>query len=212
MTACLAAVPDYLDDVALVRALADADRHAPAALWRRYRSTVFGTLKRVLGRDSETEDLAQDVFLTVCRRASSIRDGQMLRAFVAKVTVWTAHHAIRKRRVRARWLREKIAESADAVAMAPTFRAEMREAIPRLYRIVDRLRPNERTAFVLRFIDELSAAEIRKELNVSLATVKRRISRATRRVALHVARDPVLREYRALSRKAVHVRAVATKA
>jgi RNA polymerase sigma factor (sigma-70 family) len=198
MTACAAIAPDYLDDVALVRALVAADRRAPEVLWRRYRSTVLGTLRRVLGPDPETEDLAQDVFLTVCERAPTIRNGQALGAFVARVAVCTAHHAIRRRRVRARWLQRTIAESQDAVALAATAGAESREAIPRLYQIVDRLRPKERTAFVLRFVDELSTAEVRQQLNVSLATAKRRISRAVQRVALHVARDPVLREYRAL--------------
>ncbi len=202
MTACLPSGLDHCDDVALVSALVADDRRAPAVLWQRYRSTVFGTLRRVLGPDPETEDLAQDVFLTVCRRASTIRDGRSLRAFVARVTIGTAYHAIRRRRVHARWLRRTIAESANDVAAPSTSRVESREAIPRLYQIVDRLRPRERTAFVLRFVDELSTAEVRKRLNVSLATAKRRISRAAGRVALHVARDPVLREYRALPTRA----------
>jgi len=191
-------VPYDCDDVALVRALAADDRRAPEVLWRRYKSTVFRTLRRVLGPDHETEDLAQDVFLTVYRKAQTIRDGRALQAFVVKVTVQTAHHALRKRTVRARWLRRTIAESADVVTVAPTSCADSRETLPRLCQILDRLRPKERTAFVLRFVDELSVAEVTQKLNVSLATAKRRISHATRRLALHVARDPVLREYRPL--------------
>jgi RNA polymerase sigma-70 factor (ECF subfamily) len=196
ITEGLVTVPYDCDDVALVRALAADDRRAPEVLWRRYKATVFGTLRRVLGPDHETEDLAQDVFLTVYRKAQTIRDGRALPAFVAKVTVQTAHHAIRKRTVRARWLRRTIAESADVVTVAPASCADSRETLPRLCQILDRLRPKERTAFVLRFVDELSVVEVTQKLNVSMATAKRRISHATRRLALHVARDPVLREYR----------------
>jgi len=196
MTERLVTVPYDCDDIALVRALVADDRRAPEVLWRRYKSTVFGTLRRVLGPDPETEDLAHDVFLTVYRRAPTIRDGRALPAFVAKVTVQTAHHTIRKRSVRARWLRRTLAESTGAVDVAPTPDADSRETLPRLREILDRLRPKERTAFELRFVDELSVAEVTEKLNVSLATAKRRISRATRRLALHVARDPVLREYR----------------
>jgi hypothetical protein len=46
MTLGLATPADHDDDVELVRALADDDRRAPAALWRRYAPTVFNILRR----------------------------------------------------------------------------------------------------------------------------------------------------------------------
>lgn len=184
------------DDAALVRALADEDRRAPAVLWNRYAPTVFGILRRVIGPDPENEDLAQDVFFAVYRRAPTIRNGHALRAFVASVAVGTAFHELRRRRVRGRSLRAAAAELNERPTVAATADAESREALPRLYSIIDRLRPQDRAAFELRFIEELTLTEVRTKLNVSLATAKRRISRASRKVALRVERDPVLRDYR----------------
>ena len=194
LSAARAQDDDY-DDVALVRALADDDRRAPTVLWKRYAPTVFGILRRVIGPDPENEDLAQDVFFAVYRRAPTIRNGRALKAFIATVTVGTARHELRRRRVRGRSLRQVAADMNDRPTVAATVGAESREALPRLHRIIDRLRPEDRAAFELRFIEELTLTQVRTKLNVSLATAKRRIYRATRKVALRVERDPVLREY-----------------
>src|SRR6188768_2266732 len=99
MTERLVTVPYDCDDIALVRALVADDRRAPEVLWRRYKSTVFGTLRRVLGPDPETEDLAHDVFLTVYRRAPTTR-------YASEVCVRAGYDArSQSRRVPSTWRR-----------------------------------------------------------------------------------------------------------
>ena len=61
--------------------------------------------------------------------------------------------------------------------------------------ILDRVKPADRTAFVLRFIEGLELAEVATALDTSLATAKRRITRVWKRVSLLVERDPALAHY-----------------
>jgi RNA polymerase sigma-70 factor (ECF subfamily) len=72
---------------------------------------------------------------------------------------------------------------------------EARQAVARLYAILDKLGREERIAFVLRHIEGMELTEVATALELSLATVKRRLARARARVDHHVARDAGLAAY-----------------
>lgn len=67
-------------------------------------------------------------------------------------------------------------ESMVSEALAPDQAAEVR----RLYSVLDRLSPEARIALVLRRVEELSIPEIAAQMNLSVATVKRRLEQAER--------------------------------
>lgn len=186
--------PDDDDDVQLVRALVDQHPEAARVLWRRFAPTVFRILRRTLGRDDEIEDLAQDVFLSVLQKAHTLRRPQSLKAFVVSVTTLTARLEVRRRSMRRRL--SSATERPGPEAETIMGRSDAREALLRFYRILDRLRPTDRAAFVLRFMEALDLKEVAAALDVSLATAKRRLARAWSRIELLVARDPFLAHYR----------------
>jgi RNA polymerase sigma-70 factor (ECF subfamily) len=53
----------------------------------------------------------------------------------------------------------------------------------------------DRTAFTLRFVEEMELREVAAAIDLSLATTKRRLTRAWKRVALLVSRDPALEQF-----------------
>jgi RNA polymerase sigma-70 factor (ECF subfamily) len=59
---------------------------------------------------------------------------------------------------------------------------EARDALTWLYAVLDQLGAEERTAFVLRYVETMSLPEIAEMMGLSLATVKRRIDRAAEHV------------------------------
>ena len=180
------------DDVALVAALRARDPRAPRVLWERYATTVYRVLRRSLGPSSDVEDMAQEVFLTVFRKAETIRTPAALRAYITSVAALTGRSQLRKRWVQ-RWSPNSGTEPA---ASAPaTEDTDARAAVQRFYALLGRLRPSQRTAFVLRAMEGLDHAEVAAALGVSLATAKRWVARASARVQLLVDRDPVLVEY-----------------
>jgi RNA polymerase sigma-70 factor (ECF subfamily) len=178
------------DDVSLVAMLVEGDVRAPRIVWQRFAPMVHRMLRRAFGPEYEIDDLAQEVFLVLFRRAHTLREPQALRAFVISITAHTIRYELR-RKAAGRWLRfgePLIAKAADADLDA-------REALKRLYRILNRLSSDDRTAFVLRFMEGLEVAEVAQALGVSLATTKRRLSHAWRRVVIHAQRDDTLIAY-----------------
>jgi RNA polymerase sigma-70 factor (ECF subfamily) len=71
---------------------------------------------------------------------------------------------------------------------------ETRQAARLCYRILDALGTRERTAYTLRFLEEMTVEEVAATLEVSTSTAKRLINRAAAAVAAKVAAIPDLRE------------------
>jgi RNA polymerase sigma-70 factor (ECF subfamily) len=134
----------------------------------------------------------QDVFLTVFRRVDSLRNPNALGPFIASVARFAAQ-ARRRERLRVRRRDVQLDEVPPGAAVATDI--ESREGLLRFMTILFRLRPAERSAFALRFIEGKDVCDTASALGVSRATVKRRVLRARNRIALLARRDPVLRGY-----------------
>ena len=177
------------DDVALARALIAGDPSASRVAWDRFAPMVHRILKRTLGPGSEVEDLAQEVFLCLFRKARTLREPKVLKAFVISITALTARAELRRRRAR-RWLH------LDVDVIAPVHHdPEARQALVRFYEILDSIGAEDRTAFVLRFMEDMELTEVASALDVSLSTTKRRLARVWKRISILVQRDPALAHY-----------------
>jgi RNA polymerase sigma-70 factor, ECF subfamily len=184
---------DESDDADLARALIARDPQAPRALWRRFAPMVFRMLRRALGPGHDVEDLAQEVFLCVFEKVPTLREPKALKAFVISITVLTTRSELRKLWVR-RWIRlsGKTDPTGKAVVHLDT---DAREALGRFYGVLDRVNAQDRTLFVLRFMEGLGLLEVAAAAGLSLATTKRRLTRVWSKVRLLVERDPILAEY-----------------
>ncbi len=180
-----------LDDAAIARVLLDGDHSAPRLAWQRFAPMVHRMLKRAFGPEHDIDDLVQEVFLTLFRRVHTLREPQALKAFVISITAHMIRYELRRRSA-LRWLR--FGEPPDTPSGAGAD-LDSREAIVRLYRILDRQGSNDRTAFVLRYLEGLDLVEVSQALGVSLATTKRWVARAWRRVVASAKRDDALIEY-----------------
>jgi RNA polymerase sigma-70 factor (ECF subfamily) len=84
---------------------------------------------------------------------------------------------------------------AEPEALAADEWDEPRAAVRSLYKMLDRVSDERRTVFVLRYVEGLDLAELSAVLDCSLATTKRRVADAARRVNLLAASDPLLAPY-----------------
>jgi RNA polymerase sigma-70 factor (ECF subfamily) len=183
-----------LDDAGLVRAILAGDPRAPGALWDRHARLVHRILRRSLGQQDEVEDLVQEVFLSLFRRLPTLRDPKALPSFLIAITTHVLRHELRRRWVRrCMTLGTKEDIGIDPRVVHPNH--EARQAVSRLYGILDRLGSEERLAFVLRFVEGMALNEVAGALGLSLATTKRRLLHARARFDHHVAKDPGLASY-----------------
>jgi RNA polymerase sigma-70 factor, ECF subfamily len=170
------------DDAALVRGLCAREEWAAAATWGRYSPMVYGLLDRAIGSAGESEDLTQEVFMRVFAAIRTLRDPNALRSFLYSSAIRMLRWHLRGKRVRRFFSLSNSGELPDDHA-SPVEDSEGRELLARFYRLLDTLDANDRTAFVLRHIEGLSLEEMVKATGASLATVKRRVRRASQRVS-----------------------------
>lgn len=166
-------------DSALMARVRQRDTEALRALYDRHSSMVHGLGLRILRDPTEAEDLVQDVFLHLWRRAE-LFDGDRGQ-FVGWLVSLTRNRAID--RLRARRTRERKGDEYEAeVAAAPAPRGadpnetayvtELREAV---VRALSDLPEPQRTALELAYFGGLSHSEIAEHLAAPLGTVKARI-------------------------------------
>lgn len=182
-------LPDH-DDAALLRALASSHPGAAKVIVARYGTLVRSLLRRTLGPGPEIEDRVQDTFLHLFRRAADVRDPSALSSFVVGVAMRVARSELRRRRLR-RWLLLTDAGTLPEVA-APHVSPETRQAVAALYEVLDQLDAEARMAFVLRHVQGMELLDVAAALGCSLATVKRRIERAGKRVEVLARTRPAL--------------------
>jgi RNA polymerase sigma-70 factor (ECF subfamily) len=182
-------------DAEMVMALQRKERGAAEAIWNRHSDGVRRFLSRALGSPSdEADDLTQEVFLRVFARARAIREPAALRSFIMSVAVWVLKWELRRRWVRRVVRLSESGELPEVGAQGGTDQ-EARQALRSCYAILDRLSVQERMAFVLRHLEEMTNEEVAERLECSVSTAKRVLTRATARVSAQVGKNADLQSY-----------------
>lgn len=146
-------------------------------LYRAHAPFVASFLNRLGARQSEMEDLLQEVFL-VAHRAGGYTPGP------AKATTWLAEIAVRLfanvRRKRRTELDEPL-ETLEAKTASPEEAAINADALARVNECLQTLDPNHRATFLLFELYGESAAEIAAAMNVPVGTIHSRLHNARKR-------------------------------
>ena len=166
--------PANSSDVELLHAIAARDDEALASLYDRYRLILFGLLLRILNSREEAEDVLQEVFLQIWRRAKDFDEGRG-QAFTWMITL-ARSRAIDRLRVLA--ARHRLAASASheteevSDAAADAVGSEQREIVAgALAQIPD----EQRRTLMLAYFEGLTQSEIAARLDAPLGTVKTRM-------------------------------------
>jgi RNA polymerase sigma-70 factor, ECF subfamily len=196
----LRSVPAADDDTSLAVALAAREPQAATIAWTRLSPLVLRLLRRYFGPGADRQDLCQEVFLRFFARIDELRDQAALRSFLIGITLGVAQNEVRRAKVR-RWIfLTQTGDLPDAPIAASD--AEAREATVRFYRILASVGAEDRTLFVTRYVEKMEVSDIADAIGRPLSTTKRRLTRATRRIAARMSSDPALADYvRALSAK-----------
>ena len=174
-------------DLELARALIDGTANAAEAAWERYSPLVHRIVSRAMGPDAEVEDVTQEIFYRLFSRIRTLRKPEALRSFVISFAIRIVKWELRRRRAR-RWL--TLSETGDVPdEQLMVMDAENRYALRRLYGMLDRLSTRERLVLVLRHVEGMTLEEIAAAMELSLATVKRGLRRASARVSQMVDAD-----------------------
>jgi RNA polymerase sigma-70 factor (ECF subfamily) len=185
--------PPGRDDAALALALLGRDPRAAAEAWTLYSPMVLGFLHRFFGPGPDRQDLCQEVFLRFFKRIDELHEPAALRGFLMSICLGVARNELRRAKVR-RWIRlTSTGELPDAPMVGSS--PESREALRRLYAVLDRAASEDRSLFVTRYVEQMEVAEVAAVHGLSFGTAKRRLARATQRIAARMGRDPLLADF-----------------
>jgi RNA polymerase sigma factor (sigma-70 family) len=152
-----------------------------AALRMVYQDTsakLFGVCLRILNDKSEAEDVLQDVYVTVWRKAAGFDPGRA--SPITWLVAIARNRAIDRLRSSAAMRRAEPIEAADAVsdpAPAAVDRVELAQQRHRLARCLDELDAQHSAAIRAAFLDGATYEELAQRMSVPLGTMKSWIRR-----------------------------------
>jgi RNA polymerase sigma-70 factor, ECF subfamily len=167
------------DDDLVQRFVADGEERAFAELMRRHENRVFAMAFRITGDRADALDAAQEAFISFFRRASSFRGESALSTWLYRIAMNAAYDVVRKRRPTPEPRQDLLEAPPDAVTGMED-EVAMRSDITGALAL---LSPEYRYAVVMHDLGGLPYEEIATITEVSLGTVKSRISRGRRRLA-----------------------------
>jgi RNA polymerase sigma-70 factor (ECF subfamily) len=143
---------------------------------RRYAPYIAAIALEILGRDSEVDDVVQDVLVAAHRGLGRLRDPGALKGWLASITVRETRRRLRRGAVR-RFLHlgsDGVQEDLADPSATPEQRAELQQA----YRLLDRMPADARIVWVLRQVEGEQLERIAEICGCSLSTVQRRLRAA----------------------------------
>ncbi|MDB4987692.1 MAG: polymerase sigma factor RpoE [Myxococcaceae bacterium] len=189
-----------LEEQAYTPTLLDACRRgeqaALAQVFRREAPYLERVLFRVLGPNSELEDLLQLTLEQAIRAFPSFRGEASVRTWLTRIAVRSAMHHIKHPSQRRRVALEVIDGGLLAVSNSrPAHEAEARARLRILYEHLERLDAKHRAAFVLFQVEGRAMEEVAALMDASLSATKSRVMWARRKLFARLLKDPRAREW-----------------
>jgi RNA polymerase sigma-70 factor, ECF subfamily len=191
--------PTGFDESSLVAQAKAGDQNAFAELVTHYERKIYRLAKNITRNDEDAEDVLQDAFFKAYEHLDSFKGDSKFYTWIVRIAVNEALMRLRKRKTdRTVPLDEPVELGEETVAREiavwednPEQRYSKEEWRHILDEAVEGLKPDFRTVFVLRDIEELSTEETAESLGISVPAVKSRLLRA--RLAL---RETLTRQFK----------------
>ncbi|MHB8054844.1 MAG: RNA polymerase sigma factor [Candidatus Aminicenantales bacterium] len=182
------------DERELIERLASGDRSAFQEFVESYKNNVYGLAFDLTRNHHDAEDVSQEVFIKVFRSFHTFRKDARLGSWLYRITV-NACHDHRRRRPR----------ESEAGKTVPGIdgRPSVLEALPgtdlpektgdahllqiRINRALDSVSERERTAFVLRYYEDLDLKSIAEIMDISVGAVKSYLFRGIQKLQKELA-------------------------
>jgi RNA polymerase sigma-70 factor, ECF subfamily len=171
------------EDVRLMQLVGRGDTKAFEELVERHQALVAGTVARMLGSNSDVEDIAQQVFIRVWKSARRYKPRAKFTTWLLKITRNLVFNELRRTKRRAQVpfnpaagadesaLKDESNPTPDASLLAVELQRAIEEAIMHLPE-------TQRMALVLRRYEQLSYEQIAEVLDLSVPAVKSVLFRA----------------------------------
>ena len=173
-------------DDSIRRAVLAGDRDAYRFLVERYSQVVFRVAYRITGNDSDAEEAVQEAFVRAYQNLARFEGRSSMATWIYRIAANCAHDTVGRRKPVT-----PIGETPDpergevqlADGTAGPDRLLLSREIEATHQAaMKELTPTERTAFVLRHMEDCSTEEIAAALNIAPNAAKQAVFRAVRKL------------------------------
>jgi RNA polymerase sigma-70 factor (ECF subfamily) len=187
-------------DAELIGAVLKGDAASFEPLVQKYSPRIFATARRYARRESEIEDIAQDIWLKAFERLESFRGEAPFEHWLMRLAVRTCYDSLRahqrNRETTFTELSEPEEDWLDRFVSQPDAASENAEAARQLIaRVLEQLSPAARLVITLQEIEQRSVKEVAELTGWSVPLVKVRAFRARaemRKVLSRIAKEKYL--------------------
>jgi len=171
--------PVVMTDATLVRRVLEGDTAAFTMLVDRHAAACTRFAIRMLGNREDAEDATQESFIRAYRSLGRYEERQAFRTWLFQILVNRCRTAALRRQRRQRMF----LVDDNAVALASVRPAAESSGVrEELQRAIDALDPDQREAFLLKHVEQLSYDEMAAATGVGVSALKMRVKRACDRM------------------------------
>lgn len=180
-----------LTDAQLVHLARSGDRRAPEMLYRRHVAFAIHLATRIEGSTRDVEDIVHDAFIKAFTHIHDLSEPNAFKSWLGSIVVFAVRTRLRRLRLMNMLGLGRAADPVDLDSIAshdasPHTRAQLAQ----IYALLRTLPTDERIAWTLRSVEGHELEVVARLTKCSLATVKRRISRAQRFLEDHFVTAP----------------------
>ena len=169
-----------INDATLVKLTLEGNSNSFEILCRRHTFAIANTVARIVGRQSEAEDIVQETFLKAFLELKQLRDPSLFLPWIRKIAISKTHQYFRKAKIFSQLRIKKIEEEDLELTKLITHEASA-EMVYELKLVQQQIRsfPTKvRITWVLHEVEEHTLEEISTLTGYSLASTKRYLAKA----------------------------------
>ncbi len=176
-------------DQPVIKLILAGDTQAFAALVSKYRHMVYNLAIKLVGDEQEAEEVAQDSFLQAYRSLSSFKGESKFSTWLYRIVYHKGLDALKKRKRKRKLevLNIDTYPDFDIPSLENNWDSlEARERKKSIKKAVEDLNGDDALLITLFYFEELSLNEIANILSVRIGTVKVKLFRARKRLAIYL--------------------------
>lgn len=174
-----------MTETELVNLLKQKDRAAFKSVVETWQNMVYNTALGILQNEHDAEDVTQEVFMQAYESVASFKGASKFSTWLYRITISKAADHIRKKKTKKRFafIQSLYGKNDEPVIEPPDFfhpgiLMENKENASVLFKAMNKLPQNQKTAFVLNKVEGLSYTEIAEVLDTSSSAVDALLQRA----------------------------------
>jgi len=166
----------------ILQSIANGDRRAFQQLYELFSEKVYNTALSYVQNEQDAEEITQDVFTNIFRNASKFKGEAAVSTWIYRITVNASLNQIKRKKRFSFFSAGEIKETPDFDH--PGILLEKKEHAKALFKVIDTLSDNQKTAFILSFVEELPRQEVADIMEISLKAVESLLQRAKKNLRI----------------------------